>query len=97
MAELLKSYELGDMTASYLLNSKNQVVLLLLPKEMKAELLSQKNANAYERSSLVHLQLSEDSAGMFSNSFKLSETLDRLHYKSITEKEDEAAITVITT
>lgn len=97
MAELLKSYELGDMTASYLLNSKNQIVLLLLPKEMKAELLSQKNANAYERSSLVHLQLSEDSAGMFSNSFKLSETLDRLHYKSITEKEDEAAITVITT
>ena len=41
MAELLKSYELGDMTASYLLNSKNQVVLLLLPKDMKAELLSQ--------------------------------------------------------
>lgn len=97
MVTLLKSYALGDMVATYWLNSRNRVVLLLLPNGMNTDHISKKSESALEYASLAHLQLSEDSAGMYSNSFKFSETLDKLQYRSITEEADEETVTVIAT
>lgn len=97
MIKLLKSFALGDMTARYVLNSKNRAVLFLTPSDAEFDLSSPKNSRACDSSSLAHLQLSRDDAGMFSNSFKLSETLDKLSYKSIDAKEDGETVTITTT
>ena len=82
MPELIKSYRFGDIMAHYILNDKSRAVLSILPKDAECELLSDKNCEVYSDSSLVHLQLSHHNAGFFSNSLKLSESLDQLKFKN---------------
>lgn len=85
------------MCATYLLNSKEHAVLFLLPAGKAAELDTEKNLGALENSSLVHLLLSRDDPGFFSNSYKLSETLDTLKYCDQRVTEDADRTTVVTT
>lgn len=85
------------MRVRYVLNDAERVVLIISPNDMDFEVTSSKNISAYEHSSLVHLQLSEHSAGMLSNSFKLSETLDALKFKEQSIQENEKRIVIVTT
>lgn len=96
MAKIINSYKLGDITANYILNDHNRAVMVLLPENNKTDLLSEKNIEVYNRSSIVHLLLSKHNAGMLSNSFKFSETLSLLKFKEQYVKEDENSITVVT-
>ena len=93
----ISRFTFGGITVRYLLNSRDRAVLLLLPSgcrelnEIDARLVS-----ACEVASLAHLHLAEHSAGIFSNSLKLSETLDRLSFKRQTVREDGERIEVET-
>lgn len=97
MAELIKSYTLGDMTANYVLNDRSRAVLCILPEEAECELLSAKNIEVYNNGSLVHLQLSHHNAGFFSNSFKLSESLETLKFKNQEIIESDEKTVIVTT
>ncbi len=96
MAERIKCYEFGDISVNYLLNDKNRVVMTILPKGQECDFMSQKNVEVYNRSSLAHLQLACHNAGMFSNSFKLSETLSKLAFKEQYTEETDDYITIVT-
>ncbi len=97
MPKLINQYTFGDMKVNYILNDSSRAVLSVLPKDRECQLFSEKNNATYENASLAHLHLSCHSAGIFSNSFKLSETLDELKYKSQQTIDDESSITVVTT
>lgn len=97
MPELIKSYRFGDIMAHYILNDKSRAVLSILPKDAECELLSDKNCEVYSDSSLVHLQLSHHNAGFFSNSLKLSESLDQLKFKNQEIIESDEKTVIVTT
>ena len=96
MSKLINSYEFGDMLVSYILNNHQKAVMLILPKDAECDFFTEKNNGAYDRCSLVHLQLECHNSGMFSNSFKLSETVYKLKYKEQFVEENDECITVIT-
>ncbi len=96
MAKIIKAYKLGDIKVNYILNDRDRAVMVLLPENNSADLLSEKNIEVYNNSSLVHLLLSKHNAGMLSNSFKFSETLSLLKFKEQYVKEDGNSITVVT-
>ncbi len=97
MSEIIKSYYFGDMAAHYFLNDKSRAVLCILPIGVECEILSAKNKEAYNNGSLAHLQLSHHNAGFFSNSFKLSESLDQLKFKNQEVLENEEKTVIVTT
>lgn len=70
--------------------------MILLPNDMECDFFTEKNMGVYERSSLANLQLECYNAGMFSNSFKLSETLSLLKFKEQYTEENNDSITVVT-
>lgn len=96
MAKIINSYTFGDISANYVLNEFERAVLILLPKGQKCDFLSQKNVDVYNRSSLAHLQLERHNMGMFSNSFKLSETLNKLKFKEQYTEETADSIIIVT-
>lgn len=96
MAKIIRTYKFDDILVNYILNDKDRAVMILLPEATECDLLSEKNADVYERASLAHLQLDCHNAGMFSNSFKLSETLCKLKFKEQYTEENEQSITVVT-
>ncbi len=96
MCRLIKRYEFGDMSASYILNDHKRAVLILLPENTECELFSEKNIAVFNNSSLVHLQLSNHNAGMLSNSFKFSETLSKLRFKEQYSDKNGDSITIVT-
>lgn len=79
--QIINEYILGDMRLVYILNSNNRAVMTVLPKERPCDLLTQKNKAVYDDASLVHLHLSHHNVGIFSNSFKFGESVEKLHYK----------------
>lgn len=79
--KIINEYILGDMRLVYILNSNNRAVMTVLPKEQPCNLLTQKNSAVYDDASLVHLHLSHHNVGIFSNSFKFGESVEKLHYK----------------
>ena len=81
MSEFISKYEFGDISVNFILNNKKRAVMILLPNDMECDFFTEKNMGVYERSSLANLQLECYNAGMFSNSFKLSETLSLLKFK----------------
>lgn len=87
---------LNDMTVSYILNDMGRAVMVMLPDQNDADILSEKNRAVYNDSSLVHLKLSCHNSGMLSNSFKLSETLYKLKFKEQYTEEDSDGITIVT-
>lgn len=95
--ELISNYRLGDMCAVYYLNGQNRAVLFLLPSEKEADFSTGKNRDAAENASLVHLQLSKDNPGFFSNSYRLSETLSALQYQDQRVTDDGFRTTIVTT
>ncbi len=97
MAKILQTVPLGDMTAYYLINGLERVTLALLPSDKPCDFTTKKNVNCMHCGSLAHLHLSGYSAGIYSNSLKLSETLDELRYKNQTVEETDDTVTVITT
>lgn len=97
MSKLINKFEFGDVSVNYILNDKNQAVMILLPADAEYDLFTEKNNEVYNTSSLVHLQLDCHNAGMFSNSFKLSETLSKLKFKEQYTEDNENSVTVITT
>ena len=96
MCKLLKSYEFGDMTANYILNDLEKAILIILPKGVECDFLSEKNVAVYKRSALTHIKLDCDNSGMLSNSFKLSETVYSLKFKEQYTEENNDSITVVT-
>ncbi|MBQ3562126.1 MAG: alpha-galactosidase, partial [Clostridia bacterium] len=96
MSKIINKYVLGDMTVNYLLNDKDRAVLVVLPKNAPTDILSEKNKEVYNNSSLVHFQLSCHNAGMLSNSFKLSESLSLLKFKEQYTEETENSIIIVT-
>ena len=96
MAKIISEYKFGDMVVSYMLNDSDRAVMLMLPKDQNVKLLSEKNAEVYNKASLVQLQLSSHNAGMLSNSFKYSESLSFLRFKEQYVDEDNEKITVTT-
>lgn len=97
MQRLINSFEFGNITVNYVLNNYDKVILIICPKEKKCELFSEKNIEAYDNASLVQLKLSNHDSGIYSNSFRSSETLEHLKFKEQKIKEDDEAVTVITT
>lgn len=97
MSKILNRYTFSDMTVNYILNDQERAVMVLLPEGAECDLLSDKNTEVYNRSSLVHLKIGHHNAGMLSNSFKFSESLAMLKYRGQTVEETEDSITVITT
>ncbi len=96
MSKFINKYEFGDMVVNYILNDREKAAMLILPKGMECDFFAEKNLGAYERSAIAHLQLECDNSGMFSNSFKLSETVYKLKYKEQYVEETNEFITVIT-
>ena len=96
MAKKINSFEFGDICVTYMLNDTQQATMILLPKGCECDFLSPKNDYVYGYSSLVHLQLDCHNAGMFSNSFKLSESLYKLKFKDQYVEETDNTITVVT-
>lgn len=96
MNKIINQYNFGDITASYILNSFDRAVLVITPNGKKCDLLSEKNNAAYDNSSLAHLKLNIHSTGIFSNTFKLCETVNELKFSGQTVLRDEKSITVIT-
>lgn len=79
--KIINEYTLGDMRLVYILNSHNRAVMTVLPKERDCELFTQKNDEVFDDAALAHLHLSHHNIGMFSNSFKFGESLEKLKYK----------------
>lgn len=96
MSKIINQYTLGDITLNYLLNDNGRAVLVILPKNANVDILSDKNKEVYNNSSLVHFQLSCHNAGMLSNSLKLSESLALLKFKEQYTQETENSITIVT-
>lgn len=86
-AELIKEYQLGDMTARYLLNPETGCVgLYLLPTETDSVCLSEKNM---QLESLVQLKLTGDiyeSAYCMGITMRNSETVRRLRFRNQKEE-----------
>lgn len=96
MAKKINSFEFGDICVTYMLNDTQQATMILLPKGCECDFFSSKNDYVYNYSSLAHLQLDCHNAGMFSNSFKLSESLYKLKFKDQYVEETDNTITVVT-
>ncbi|MBR4099504.1 MAG: alpha-galactosidase [Clostridia bacterium] len=96
MSKIINQYKFKDMTVSYILNDNNRAVMVILPSSQVADILSNKNNEVYNNSSLVHLLIGSHNAGMLSNSFKFSETLSLLRFKEQYLEECEDSITVVT-
>lgn len=96
MCKIINSYELGNINVNYIANDYGRAVLVLTPKNSNCDLLSEKNKGAYNNSSIVHLKLKNHNMGFFSNTMKLSETIDKLKYTRQTSTEDENSVTIIT-
>ena len=96
MSKFISKYEFGDISVNFILNNKKRAVMILLPNDMECDFFTEKNMGVYERSSLANLQLECYNAGMFSNSFKLSETLSLLKFKEQYTEENNDSITVVT-
>lgn len=79
--KVINTYTFGDIKASYILNVAERAVLIIYPADTTPEIMNERNSATYQRASLAHIHLSEHSNGIFSNSFKLSETLDTLKFK----------------
>ena len=94
--QIISNYNFSDINVYFILNDNNRVVLSILPDSKKYDLLSEKNMEVYNRSSLVHLKLECHNSGMLSNSFKFSETLSLLKYKAQNIYENDESITVVT-
>ena len=97
MSEIINSYKFGDFSANYILNDKNRAVLVLTPVGKDCDLLSEKNTEEYNICSLAHLKLSCHNTGVYSNSFRLSETVKLLEFTGQEVVESEDCTTVITT
>ena len=97
MSEIINSYKFGDFSANYILNDKNRAVLVLTPVGKDCDLLSEKNIEAYDMSSLAHLKLSCHDMGVYSNSLRLSDTVNKLKFTDQKTIENKDSITVITT
>lgn len=97
MAEILKTYNLGDMRACYILNDFNRAVLVVLPENKDCDLLSEKNVNAYKYGSLAHIHLNCHNEGFYSNCFKLSESLNYLSFNKQTVEDTADFIKIVTT
>lgn len=93
----LARHTLGDMELTYLKNQNGRAVLLLSPAGGAEIPLNERNVDALDNASLVHLHLQGDELGMFSNSFKLSETLSALHYQGQTVRQDGERTVIETT
>lgn len=93
----LAHHTLGDMELTYLQNQNGRAVLLLSPVGGAEIPLTERNVDALDNASLVHLHLQGDSLGMFSNSFKLSETLSALRYRGQTVQRDGERTVIETT
>ena len=97
MATIIRSFTFGDMNVHYMLNGLNRASVVMLPADKPCDLFTKKNGNCFYCGSLAHLHLAGYSAGIYSNSLKLSETLDELTYKEQTVEETDECVTVITT
>ena len=93
----LARHTLGDMELTYLQNQNGRAVLLLSPVGGAEIPLTERNVDALDNASLVHLHLQGDGLGMFSNSFKLSETLSALRYRGQTVQRDGERTVIETT
>ena len=96
MCRIINSYEFGNINANYIENDYGRAILILTPKNSECDLLSEKNREAYNNFSIAHLKLKNHNMGFFSNTMKLSETVDRLKYTKQTIAEDEKSVTVVT-
>lgn len=97
MCKIINKYSFSDIDVFYILNDNNRAVISILPQGTACDLLSKKNTEVYNRSSLVHLKLENHNSGMFSNSFKLSDTLDMLTFKEQNVLKDGDTVSVVTT
>lgn len=97
MSQTIRTFSFGDISVHYALNDKNRAVLLLAPIDAPIDLSSPKVCGTLNNASLAHLQLSHQSPGMFSNSYKLSESLDALQYKEqlVSEEDNRTVVTTV--
>ena len=96
MSRLINHFDFADMSVDYILNDYERAVLIILPKATLCDFFSEKNIGVYNKSSLVHLQLSKHNTGMFSNTFKLGDSLSLLKYKNQFVDKKSDRVTIIT-